>query len=143
MSKIMNPAAPEASPALVPAAASVKRRGPRFRLTRRWVWRMLGLFALLAIVVLAAFGPFPWQLLGQATLLLSVVVVVLLALGALLITLGVAAITRRRTRILSWAQRLVRLSLVLLILLVGVIGATLGSQCPRDTQRDTSKQTEK
>src|SRR5436305_3591161 len=133
MSKIMNPAAPEASAALVPKAASVKPTGRRFRLTRRRVWRMLGLFALVAIVVLAAFGPFPWQLLGQATLLLSVVAVVLLALGALLITLGVAAITRRRTRILSWAQRLVRLSLVLLILLVGVIGATLGSQWQAST----------
>jgi pimeloyl-ACP methyl ester carboxylesterase len=128
MSKIMNPAAPEASPALVPEAASVKRTGPRFRLTRRWVWRSLGFLALVAIVALATFGPFPWQLLGQATLLLSVVVVVLLALGALLITLGVAAITRRRTRILPWTQRLGCLSLVLLILLVGVADATFGSQ---------------
>src|SRR5436305_13185923 len=101
MSKIMNPAAPEASPALVPAAASVKRRGPRFRLTRRRGWRMLGLFALLAMVVLAAFGPFPWQLLGQATLLLSVGVFVLLALGAPVMTLGGGAIRRRRTAGLS------------------------------------------
>lgn len=113
MSKIMNPAVLEAAPG--------KRTGHRFRLTRRWVWRGLGLFALVAMVVLAAFGPFPWQLLGQASLLLSVVVVVLLALG-------VAAITQRRTRILPWVQRLVRLSLALLILLVGVCGAVIGSQ---------------
>jgi len=125
MSKIINPAAPEASAELVPKAASAKRTGPRFRLSRHWVWRSLGL---LALVVLAAFGPFPWQLLGQGTLLLSVVVVVLLVLGALLITLGVVAITHRRRRILPWTGRLVRLALVLLILLVGVAGATLGSQ---------------
>src|SRR6266487_1186826 len=81
------------------------------------------LLALIAVVVLAAFGPFPWQLLGQATLLLSVVVVVLLALGALLITLGIAAITRRRTRILPWRGRLLRLVLVLGILLVGLPGS--------------------
>jgi len=86
------------------------------------------LLALIAVVVLAAFGPFPWQLLGQATLLLSVVVVVLLALGALLITLGIAAITRRRTRILPWRGRLLRLVLVLGILLVGLTGTMFGSQ---------------
>lgn len=128
MSKIINPAATEASAALVPDAASSKRRGPQFRFRRRWVWRSLGLLALVAMVILAAFGPFPWQLLGQATLLLSVVVVVVLALGALLITLGVAAITQRRTRVLPWARRLVRLSLVLVILLVGLAGTVFGSQ---------------
>src|SRR5256885_15909576 len=68
MSNIMNTAAPETSAALVPEAASSKRTGPRFRLTRRWVWRSLGLLALVAMVVLAAFGPFPWQLLGQGDL---------------------------------------------------------------------------
>ena len=106
-----------------PGARPAFRRPPR--------WQVIGgilLLALLTVVLLASFGPFPWQLLGQATLLLSVVVVVLLALGALLITLGVAASPRRRTRILPWAQRFVRLSLVLLILLGGVGGAVIGSQ---------------
>jgi len=84
MSKLMNPAAPEASAELILEAASGKRSHQRFRRTRRWVWRSLGLLALVAMVVLAAFGPFPWQLLGQGTLLLSVVVVVLLALGVLM-----------------------------------------------------------
>ena len=128
MSHIMNTAAPETSAAPGPEPASGKRGGPRFRLTRRWVWRSLGLLALVAIVVLAAFGPFPWQLLGQWTLLLTVIVVVVLALGVLLITLGVAVITRKRRHILPWAQRLVRLFLVLLILLVGVGGTVVGSQ---------------
>jgi pimeloyl-ACP methyl ester carboxylesterase len=128
MSNIMNSATPEASATLVPDAASIKRPHQPFRRTRRWVWRGLGLLALIGMVILAAFGPFPWQILGQATLLLSVVVVVLLTLGALLIMLGVTIFTRTRTRILPWTQRLVRLSLVLLILLVGMGGAVIGSQ---------------
>jgi hypothetical protein len=84
-------------------------------------------------VVLAAFGPYPWQLLGQVILLLSVVVDVLLALCALLITLGVAAITRRRMRILPWMERLVRLSLVLLTLIVTMAAAMFGSQLHTST----------
>jgi pimeloyl-ACP methyl ester carboxylesterase len=86
------------------------------------------LLALMIVMVLAAFGPFPWQLLGQGTLLLAVVIVILLALGTLLITVVIAAITRRGPRILPWMKRFLRLSLVLLILLVGVIGAVFGSQ---------------
>jgi pimeloyl-ACP methyl ester carboxylesterase len=128
MSNILKPAAPETSATLVPDAASGKRPGHRLRLTRRLVWRVLGLLALVAMVVLGAFGPFPWQILGQATLLLSVVVVVVLTIGLLLITLSVATIARRRTRVLPWVQRSLRLSLALFILLVGVVGATLGSQ---------------
>lgn len=99
----------------------------------RRLWRgqiLLGLllFALVAVMLLAALGPFPWQLLGQVILLLAVVIVVLLVLGSSLITLGVAAITRERKRILPWTQRLLRLSLALLTLLVAVVGATVGSQ---------------
>jgi pimeloyl-ACP methyl ester carboxylesterase len=89
---------------------------------------MLGLLALLAIVVLAAFGPFPWQILGQGILLLAFAVVVLTVLEALILTVVIAAVTRTQARILPWAQRFVKLSLVLLILLVGVAGATLSSQ---------------
>ncbi len=128
MSNIMNPATPEAGAVRVPEAASIKRSHQQFRQTRRRVWRGMGLLALAAIVLLTAFGPFPWQLLGQATLLLSIGVVVLLVLGMLLVTSGIAAITRERKRILAWIQRLVRLSLVLLILLIGIGGAVIGSQ---------------
>lgn len=112
----------------MPDTAHVKSASLQFSISRRWGWRILGILALVVVVALAAFGPFPWQLLGQGIVLLSVVVVVLLALGALLITLLIAAITRRRARIQPWLQRTVRLSLVLGILLVGVVGATLGSQ---------------
>jgi pimeloyl-ACP methyl ester carboxylesterase len=86
------------------------------------------LLALLIVVILAAFGEPLWQVLGTGVLLLAVAVVVLLALGTLVITLVIAAITRRRTRILPWLQRLLRLFLVLLILLVGVASAVVGSQ---------------
>jgi len=86
------------------------------------------LLALIIVTILAAFGPFPWQLLGQGMLLLAVVFVVLLALGVLITTLVIAAITRKRTRILPWAQRLLRLALVFLILLVGAATAVVGSQ---------------
>jgi len=94
-------------------------------------WQVIGgilLLALIIVTILAAFGPFPWQLLGQGMLLLAVVFVVLLALGVLITTLVIAAITRKRTRILPWAQRLLRLALVFLILLVGAATAVVGSQ---------------
>jgi pimeloyl-ACP methyl ester carboxylesterase len=102
---------------------------PTFRRLRRGQV-LLGvlLLALMTIVVLASFGPFSWQLLGQGTLLLAIVVVVLLALGVLLITLVIASITRKRTSILPWLQRLLRLSLVLGILLVALGAAVVGSQ---------------
>ena len=99
------------------------RRPPRGQVIRGVL-----LLALLIVVILAAFGEPLWQLLGTGILLLAVAVVVLLALGALLITLGIAAITRRRTRIRPWLERCFRLLLVLLILLVGVAGAVVGSQ---------------
>ncbi len=86
------------------------------------------LLALISITILAAFGPFPWQLLGQGMLLLAIVIVVLLAFGVLITTLVIAAITRQRTRILPWSQQLLRLALVLGILLVGAATAMLGSQ---------------
>ncbi len=54
--------------------------------------------------------------------------VVAIVVVVLLITLGVATVTRQRRRIVPWAQRLLRLSLALLILLVAVVGATIGSQ---------------
>lgn len=102
---------------------------PTFRRLRRGqVIVGILLLALITVVVLAAVGPFPWQLLGTGTLLLAVVVVVLLALVVLLITLVVAAITRKRTRIKPWLGRLSRLLLALVILLVGVAGAAVGSQ---------------
>jgi pimeloyl-ACP methyl ester carboxylesterase len=87
-----------------------------------------GLLALVAVTILAAFGTAQWQIIGSGTLLIAVIVVVLLALGALLITLGITAITRRRTRILSWTGRLVRLLLVLVTLVVAVASAMIGSQ---------------
>ena len=127
MANIMKPPAPEARTPM-PDTAHVKSTRPQFRISRRWGWRIFGILALVVVVALAAFGPFPWQLLGQGILLLSVVVVVLLALGALLMTLLIAAITRRRARIQLWLQRVVRLSIVLGILLVGVVGAIVGSQ---------------
>jgi hypothetical protein len=86
------------------------------------------LLALLIVVILAAFGEPLWQVLGTGILLLAVAVVVLLALGALVITLVIAAVTRRRTRVMPWLERSFRLLLVLLILLVGVAGAVVGSQ---------------
>lgn len=99
---------------------------------RRWqggqILLGLLLFALVAVMLLAAFGPFPWQILGQVILLLAVIVVVLLVAANSLITLGVAAITRQRKRIVPSTQRLLRLSLALLALLVAVVGATVGSQ---------------
>ncbi len=102
---------------------------PATRHLRRW--QVIGgilLLALLVVMVLAAFGSPPWQVIGTGTLLLAIVVVVLLALGVLLITLGIAIITRKRTRIMPWLQRLLRLSLVLGILLAGVAGAVISSQ---------------
>ncbi len=128
MSNIMNISSPDAHPPLIEEAASKQRDGPRFRLTRRWVWRMLGLLALLAIVVLAALGPLPWQLLGQGMLLLVVAIGVLIALALLLIAGSIAAITRKRTAVRPWLERSLRMIIVLLILLVGVVSATLGSQ---------------
>jgi pimeloyl-ACP methyl ester carboxylesterase len=101
---------------------------PALHLQRRQIIRGILLFALITVVVLTAFGTPLWQLLGTGILLLSFVVVVLLILGVLLITLGIAAITRKRTRILPWMQRLLRLLLVLGILLVGAAGAVVGSQ---------------
>jgi pimeloyl-ACP methyl ester carboxylesterase len=97
------------------------------RLKRGQVIGGIFLLTLIALTILAAFGPFPWQLLGQGMLLLTILVVVLLTLGVLLITLLIAAITRHRTRILPWSQRLLRLALVLLILLVGAATAVVGS----------------
>ena len=102
---------------------------PVFRRLRRG--QIIGgvlLLALLIVVILAAFGEPLWQVLGTGILLLAVAVVVLLALGTLVITLGIAAITRRRTRVMPWLQRFFRLLLVLLILLVGVASAVVGSQ---------------
>jgi hypothetical protein len=128
MSNITKKLVPEASTPLAPAAEQVTNAPRPVRTTRRWIWKGLGILALVAVVSLAAIGPFPWQLLGQGALLLTVAVVVLIALAILLITLGVAAITRRPTRILPWLQRLLRLSLVLGILLVGLAGAVIGSQ---------------
>lgn len=113
--------------------AHVKSASTQFRISRRWCWMILGILALVVVVALAAFGPFTWQLLGQGIMLLSVVVVVLLVLGTLFITLLIAAITRRRARIQSWFRHFVRLSLVLGILLVGVVGATVGSQLHTST----------
>ncbi len=102
---------------------------PALRRLKRW--QVIGgilLLALITVTILAAFGPFPWQLLGQGVLLLAIAVVVLLALGVLITTLVIAAITRKRTRIMPWFQRLLRLALVLGILLVGLATAVVGSQ---------------
>lgn len=52
----------------------------------------------------------------------------LLALDVLLITLGIAAISRKRTRIMPWLQRLLRLFLVLVTLLLAMAGAVAWSQ---------------
>jgi pimeloyl-ACP methyl ester carboxylesterase len=128
MSNILKQSVPEANAPLVPPAEQVTNAHRPARTTRHWMWKGLGILALIAVVSLAAIGPFPWQLLGQGALLLTVAVVVLIALAILLITLGVAVITRRRTRILPWLERLLRLSLVLGILLVGLISAVIGSQ---------------
>jgi pimeloyl-ACP methyl ester carboxylesterase len=128
MSKVTNTAAPEAGTELVPEAASGNPVSPRFEITRRRMWRMLSLLALFIMVVLAAFGPFPWQLLGQASLLLAVVVVAVLAVAVLLIMFGITTVTRQSGRIVPWTQRLMRLTLTLSILLVALVGATIGSQ---------------
>lgn len=109
-----------------PTQQEVRMAGRRLR--RRQIVIGLLLFVLVTIIVLAAFGPFPWQLLGQVLLLLAVIVVVLLVVGSSLVTLGVATFRRERKRILPWAQRVLRLSLALLTLLVAVVGATVGSQ---------------
>ena len=102
---------------------------PAFRRLRRGqVIRGVLLLALLLVVILAAFGEPLWQVLGTGILLLSVVVVVLLALGALVIALGIAAITRKRTSMMPWLKRSFRLLLVLGILLVGGASAVVGSQ---------------
>lgn len=128
MSNITKKSVPEANAPPVPAAEQVTNAHRSARTAHRWTWRSLGILALVGLVSLAAVGPFPWQLLGQGALLLTVAIVVLIALAILLITLGVAAITRRRTRIQPWMGRLLRLSLVLGILLVGLAGAVIGSQ---------------
>ena len=133
MSNFIKSSAPEASIPPMQDTAHVKSASTQFRISRRWGWRILGILALVVVVALAAFGPFTWQLLGQGIVLLSVVVVVLLVLGTLFITLLIAAITRRRARIQPWFRRFVRLSLVLGILLVGVVGATVGSQLHTST----------
>lgn len=133
MSKFSKPSAPEARTPPRQDTAHVKSTSSQVRIARRWGWRILGILALVVVVGLAAFGPFPWQLLGQGIVLLSVVVVVLLALSTLLITLLIAAITRRRARTQPWLRRLGRLSLVLGILLVGLVGATVGSQLHAST----------
>jgi pimeloyl-ACP methyl ester carboxylesterase len=98
------------------------------RLRRGQVIGGILLLTLLLVVILTAFGAPLWQVLGTGILLLAVAVVVLLALGTLVITLVIAAVTRRRTRMMPWLQRLLRLFLVLLILLVGVASAVVGSQ---------------
>jgi hypothetical protein len=108
------------------------------RLKRGQVLGGILLLALIALTILAAFGPFPWQLLGQGMLLLTIVIVVLLTLGVLITALIIAAITRNRTRILPWSQRLLRLALVLLILLVGAATAVVGSVHKRRTHACSS-----
>src|SRR5437764_7316063 len=92
---------------------------PTFRRLRRGQV-ILGvlLLALIVVVVLTAFGPLLWQIIGLGTLLVAFAIVVLIALGVLLITLVIAAIIRKRRRILPWLQRLLRLFLVLGTLLV-------------------------
>jgi hypothetical protein len=86
------------------------------------------LLVLLIVVALTAFGPPLWQFLGTGIFLLSLAVVVLLSLGVLLFTLLIAGITSKRKRVRPWTQRLLRLFLVLVVLMVAVATATLGSQ---------------
>jgi pimeloyl-ACP methyl ester carboxylesterase len=117
------------STTIVGTTPTQREARPAFRRLRRG--QVIGgvlLLALLIVVILAALGEPLWQLLGTGILLLSVVVVVLLALGALVIALFVAALTRKRTRILPWLERFFRLLLVLGILLLGVASAVVGSQ---------------
>ena len=128
MSNIMKPPIPEPSAPPVPDAAQAKRAHQYTWMSNRWAWMIIGLLAMVVVTILAAFGRAQWQILGFGMLLLSVVVVVLLALVALLITLGIAAITRRRTRILPWLGLRLRLSIVLVTLTVAVAGAVIGSQ---------------
>ena len=106
-----------------PEARSVFRR-----LRRGQIIGGVLLLALLIVMVLTAFGEPVWQLLGFGTLLLSVVLIVLLALGVLLITLVIAAITRKRTRTMPWLERFFRLLLVLGALLAALASAMFGSQ---------------
>jgi pimeloyl-ACP methyl ester carboxylesterase len=98
------------------------------RLRRGQVILGVVLLALITLVVLTAEGSPLWQFLGFGTLLLAAVIVVLLALGVLLIILGIAALTRKRMRIMPWLRRLLRLSLVLLTLVVALAAAMVGSQ---------------
>ena len=102
---------------------------PAFRHLRRGhVITGVLLLVLLIVVALTAFGSPLWQLLGTGMFLLSLAVVVLLSLGVLLFTVLMAAITRKRKRIQPWTQRLLHLFLVLVVLMVAVTAATLGSQ---------------
>jgi hypothetical protein len=116
------------TPTVRTAPTQPEARPASRRLKRGQVIGGILLLALIALTILAAFGPFPWQLLGQGMLLLSIVIVVLLTLGVLITTLIVAAMTRNRIRILPWSQRLLHLALVLLILLIGAATAVVGSQ---------------
>jgi pimeloyl-ACP methyl ester carboxylesterase len=98
------------------------------RLRRGQIILGILLLVLMTLVFLTAVASPLWQLLGFGALLLAAVIVVLLALGVLLIILGIAATTRTRTRIMPWLGRLLRLSLVLLTLIVALATAMVGSQ---------------
>ena len=69
-----------------------------------------------------------WQVLSTGLLLLSVVVVVLLALGSLVMTLLVVARTKEDIRVASWVRRLTHLGVTLVALLAGFAVVALGSQ---------------
>lgn len=114
-----------------------QERGPTLRRPRRRQI-VVGILAvaLLLVVVLAAFGVPSLQLLSTAILALSLTVVVLLAVGALVVALLVALLTRERRSVTSvgpWLQQASRLAIVGAVLLVGLGAVAVGSQVHAST----------
>jgi pimeloyl-ACP methyl ester carboxylesterase len=99
---------------------------------RRWTrGQIIGgvlLLALLLNVIVAAFGTPVSQALGTVLLLLSFAVLVLLTLGGLVITLLVAATSREDAPVAPWVQRLTRLGVTWVVLLVALGAVAVGSQ---------------
>jgi pimeloyl-ACP methyl ester carboxylesterase len=86
------------------------------------------LFVLLLVALLAAFGSPMWQLLSTATIVLTLAITTLLAIGMLAIGLVIRATRGERTQVAPWLRRAARMAIAVATLLVVLGGVAVGSQ---------------